>query len=49
MDIFNHRSNILDAIREELRKYDYLPVLFDFDKTATRDTEETVTTPRSLG
>jgi uncharacterized protein YjbI with pentapeptide repeats len=38
------RKAILDAIREELRKHDYLPVLFDFDKPATRDTEETITT-----
>jgi hypothetical protein len=26
------RKAILDAIREELRKRDYLPVLFDFEK-----------------
>src|SRR5262249_2114359 len=26
------RKRVLDAIREELRKHDYIPVLFDFDK-----------------
>ena len=36
---------ILDVIRKELRKkkYDYVPVVFDFDKPTTRDTEETIT------
>ena len=38
------RKNVLDAIREELRKQNYLPILFDFDKPATRDLQETVTT-----
>jgi uncharacterized protein YjbI with pentapeptide repeats len=38
------RKAILDVIRDELRKYNYLPVLFDFDKPASRDTHETVTT-----
>ena len=38
------RKNVLDAIREELRKQNYLPILFDFDKPATRDFQETVTT-----
>jgi uncharacterized protein YjbI with pentapeptide repeats len=38
------RKAILDAIREELRKRDYLPVLFDFDKPASRDLTETVRT-----
>jgi len=35
---------VLDAIREELRKRDYLPVLYDFDKPATRDITETMRT-----
>jgi hypothetical protein len=35
---------VLDALREELRRRDYLPVLFDFDKPASRSTEETVST-----
>lgn len=38
------RKMILDAIREELRKRDYLPVLFDFEKPSSRDITETVRT-----
>jgi uncharacterized protein YjbI with pentapeptide repeats len=38
------RKAVLDAIRDELRKRDYLPVLFDFDKPASRDFTETVRT-----
>ena len=38
------RKAVLDAIRDELRKRNYLPVLFDFDKPASRDTTETVRT-----
>ena len=38
------RKAVLDAIRDELRKHDYLPVLFDFDKPASRDLTETVRT-----
>ena len=38
------RKVILDAIRDELRKRDYLPVLFDFDKPSNRDITETVST-----
>ncbi|GFP19716.1 hypothetical protein HKBW3S03_01221 [Candidatus Hakubella thermalkaliphila] len=38
------RKAVLDAIREELRKRDYLPVLFDFEKPASRDITETVST-----
>ena len=36
------RKAVLDALREELRKRDYLPVLFDFDKPASKDITETV-------
>jgi uncharacterized protein YjbI with pentapeptide repeats len=36
------RKAVLDAIREELRKRNYLPILFDFDVPATRDITETV-------
>jgi hypothetical protein len=36
------RKAVLDALREELRKRDYLPVLFDFDKSASRDNSETI-------
>ncbi len=38
------RKAVLDAIRGELRQRDYIPVLFDFDKPATRDLTETVRT-----
>jgi hypothetical protein len=38
------RKTILDAIRDELRKRDYLPVLFDFDEPSNRDITETVST-----
>lgn len=38
------RKAILDAIRDELRKRDYLPVLFDFEKPSNRDITETVST-----
>ena len=31
-------------MREELRKYNYLPIVFDFDKPASRDLTETVIT-----
>ncbi len=37
------RKAVLDAIREELRKRNYLPVLFDFDIPSDRDITETVT------
>ena len=38
----DERKAVLDALREELRKRDYLPILFDFDVPATRDISETV-------
>jgi len=38
----DERKVILDALREELRKHDYLPILLDFDVPATRDITETV-------
>jgi uncharacterized protein YjbI with pentapeptide repeats len=38
----DERKAILDALREELRKRDYLPILFDFEVPATRDLTETV-------
>ena len=40
----DERKRVLDAIREELRKYDYIPVLFDFDKPASKDITGTVET-----
>jgi uncharacterized protein YjbI with pentapeptide repeats len=36
------RKAVLDALREELRKHDYLPILFDFAVPATRDITESV-------
>ncbi len=36
------RRQVLDAIRESLRKRGYVPVLFDFEKPASRDLTETV-------
>ena len=38
------RKFILDALRTELRKYDLLPVLFDFDKPSSQSREETIAT-----
>ena len=40
----SERKAVLDALRDELRTHDYLPVLFDFDKPRTRTTLETVST-----
>jgi uncharacterized protein YjbI with pentapeptide repeats len=37
------RKAVLDALRDALRKNDYLPILFDFDVPATRDITETIT------
>jgi hypothetical protein len=38
------RKVVLDALRNDLRKYNYLPVLFDFEKPASKDLTETVST-----
>jgi hypothetical protein len=38
------RKAVLDALREELRQRDYTPVLFDFDKPASKDLTGTVQT-----
>ena len=38
----NERKAVLDALREELRKHNYLSILFDFTVPATRDITETV-------
>jgi hypothetical protein len=40
----DERKVVLDAIRDELRKRDYLPVLFDFQKPESRDLTGTVST-----
>jgi len=41
---FGEHKAVLDAIRNELRNNDYLPVLFDFEKPTNRDLTETVRT-----
>jgi uncharacterized protein YjbI with pentapeptide repeats len=38
------RKAVLDALRDTLRERNYLPVVFDFDKPASRDLTETVST-----
>src|SRR2546421_4601270 len=38
------RKTILDALRDELRKHNYLPVLFDFEKPKSRNFTETMKT-----
>ncbi len=38
------RKVVLEALRDELRKLNYSPVLFDFEKPASRDLTETVST-----
>ncbi len=37
------RKEVLDAIRDELRRRGYVPILFDFEPSASRDLTETVT------
>jgi hypothetical protein len=37
------RKAVLDAMRDELRKRGYLPILFDFDRPANQITDETIT------
>jgi uncharacterized protein YjbI with pentapeptide repeats len=39
----DERKAVLDALREELRKRNYTPILFDFEKPRSRDTDETIT------
>src|SRR6516164_3265726 len=39
----NERKAVLDALREELRQRKYLPILFDFEKPRSRNTDETIT------
>ena len=38
------RKAVLDTLRDELRRRDYLPILFDFDKPSSRNFTETVRT-----
>jgi hypothetical protein len=42
------RKAVLDAIRDELRKRDYSPVLFDFAKPASKDLTGTISTLANL-
>jgi uncharacterized protein YjbI with pentapeptide repeats len=44
----DERKKVLDALRNELRKHGYLPVLFDFEKPVSRDFTETVRTLADL-
>jgi hypothetical protein len=37
------RKAVLDALREELRQHNYVPVLFDFEGPSSKDVVETVT------
>src|SRR5437588_4747197 len=36
------RKKVLNALRDELRKKNYLPIIFDFEKPASRDVTETM-------
>jgi len=38
------RKAVLDALRNSLHTKDYVPIIFDFDKPASKDTQETITT-----
>jgi hypothetical protein len=38
------RKPVLDALRDELRKHDYPPIMFDFDPTTNQTITETVKT-----
>jgi uncharacterized protein YjbI with pentapeptide repeats len=40
----DERKPVLDAIRDELRKHDYLPIMFDFPPLTNQTLTETVTT-----
>jgi hypothetical protein len=40
----DERKPLLEAIRDELRKLGYLPILFDFKNPSSRDIAETVST-----
>ena len=37
------RKTVLNALRDELRKRNYAPVVFDFEKSTNRTTDETIT------
>lgn len=40
----NERKAVLDALRDELRRRNYSPVIFDFEKPSNRDLTETIST-----
>ena len=40
----DERKAVLEAIREELRRRDYIPILFDFEKPVSRTLTETILT-----
>jgi len=42
------RKAILDALRNKLREYDLLPIVFDFDRPSDKDFTETIKTLASL-
>src|SRR5262249_35637024 len=44
----DERKSVLDAIREALRKRNYVPMVFDFKKPTQRDLDETVKTLAGL-
>lgn len=39
---FTERKHVLEAIREELRRRNYVPIVFDFERPTDRDFTETV-------
>jgi len=42
------RKSILDALRNKLREYDLLPIVFDFDRPTDKDFTETIKTLAGL-
>jgi uncharacterized protein YjbI with pentapeptide repeats len=42
------RKTILDGLRNKLREYDLLPIVFDFDRPADKDFTETIKTLASI-
>jgi len=45
---FTERKEVLEAIRQEVRKQGYLPIVFDFQRPTDRDFSETVKTLAGL-
>ena len=39
---YKERKDVLDALREELKKHDLAPIIFDFEPSENRDLTETV-------